>query len=234
LCVLVSGVAAVCLASVSDPLAKSAGFQIAERARLWMPEAFRRVMARNLPSLERGIGQVSESDFLPAPQRLRLEKEIVRVMNTCVEQLRSRPNFQEMAEVFGALAQMLFVLNLPELEGSSQAQIAVLVNTIRWNSASFRVVVYNASDLAPTTEAVHSLMREIRDRRSALSLRFRQSYMREALEGSPVELDPRSPLYGLASLVYSHSVNDLARIWLWVWKSANGDMSGRLNYQSPQ
>ena len=234
MCVLVLDPGAACLASVSDPLAKPAGFQIAESACRWMPEAFRRVMARNLPGLERGIGQVSESDFLPAPQRLRVEKDIVRVMNLCAEQLRSRPRFQEMAEAFGVLAQMLFVLNLPELEGSSQAQIAVLVNTIRWNGTSFPVVVYNVSDLTPTAEGVHSLMREIRDRRSALSLRFRQSYMREALEGSPVGLDPRSPLYGVASLVYSHSVNDLARIWLWVWKSANGDMSGRPTLLSPQ
>jgi hypothetical protein len=197
-----------------------------------MPEAFRRVIARDLPSVELGIGQISESAFLTAPQRLRLEEEVVGRMNTCVEQLRSRPRFQQVAEAFGVLAQMLFVLNLPELEGSSQAEIAALANAIRWNSTSFRVVVYDATDLVPTVEGVHSLMREIRDRRSTLSRRFRQSYLREALTDSPIGLDPRSPLYGVASLVYSHSVNDVARIWLWIWNSANGDMSGRPKLQS--
>jgi hypothetical protein len=153
-------------------------------------------------------------------------------MNACVEQLRSRPRFQHVAEALGALAQMLFVLNLPELEGSSQAEIAALANAIRWNSTSFRVVVYDATDLVPTVEGVHSLMREIRDRRSTLSRRFRQSYLREALTDSPIGLDPRSPLYGVASLVYSHSVNDVARIWLWIWNSAHGDMSGQPKLRS--
>jgi hypothetical protein len=224
----VLSVGAACLASPPTP----AGFQVAEKACLWMPEAFRRVIARNLPSVELGIGQISESAFLTAPQRLRLEEEMIGRMNACVEQLRSRPRFQHVAEAFGALAQMLFVLNLPELEGSSQAEIAALANAIRWNSTSFRVVVYDATDLVPTVEGVHSLMREIRDRRSTLSRRFRQSYLREALTDSPIGLDPRSPLYGVASLVYSHSVNDVARIWLWIWNSANGDMSRRPKLQS--
>jgi hypothetical protein len=38
--------------------------------------------------------------------------------------------------------------------------------------------------------------------------------------------DQRSPVYGLASLCYNDMVLDTARIWLFLWQEAGGDISG--------
>jgi len=53
---------------------------------------------------------------------------------------------------------------------------------------------------------------------------------------SPQALDERSVPYGIASLSYSHAASDIAWVWLYVWKSVNGDLSGTpyLNAAAPE
>lgn len=211
---------------------KSAGFQVAEKACLWMPPSFRRLMQRFMPDLERGVSRVTENRLLAAPERLRLESEVLDRASEVVGKLQSRPKFREVGEDLGVLAQMIYILNLPDVEGSSADEIAALDTAVRWNSASFRVVVYDSSEPDAGAEAVRTQLRETRNRRAILSERFRQSYLRATLGNSPAKLDPRSPLYGVASLVYSHSINDVARVWLWIWRAAHGDMSGRPSWGS--
>lgn len=221
------------LASELEAPPKSAGFQVAKSASLWMPASLERLLTRFLSDLERGVIRLGEEDLLRAPERLLLEERIVGDANKLVERLRARPNFHEVAEDLGALAQMVFVMNLPDLRSNRPDQIVTLTNAVRWHSATFRLVVYDSTELSHGSEAIRDLLLQIRGRRALLSQRFGQTYLREALVGSSLQLDPRSPLYGIASLVYSHSVNDVARIWLWVWKSANGDMSGRPSLNGP-
>lgn len=157
----------------------------------------------------------------------------MRRMNAVVERLRSQPRFQQIAEDFGALAQMALLMNLPEPEGSTIEEIAALLGFIRSNHDAFRLVVYEAAELGAGQEPVQKLFRGIRNRRQGLSERFRQQAVRGALARPSGRLDPKSALYGVASLVYSHSINDTASIWLWVWKTANGDMSGRPAFDGP-
>jgi hypothetical protein len=53
---------------------------------------------------------------------------------------------------------------------------------------------------------------------------------------SPQTLDERSVPFGVASLSYSHAASDIAWVWLYVWKSVNGDLSGTpyLNAAAPE
>jgi len=50
---------------------------------------------------------------------------------------------------------------------------------------------------------------------------------------SPAAIDERSVPFGVASLAYSAAVNDIARIWMHLWRAAQGDMSGT-PYQQAQ
>ncbi len=206
---------------------KSASFAVAEKALQWMPESFRRVMARNMDSFRNGTDDVKTEKFLMEADRSALEEEVLERMLATVERLKSKPKFSKVASDFGTLANMMFVLNLPECEVSSRDKLLLLNDVMGRSSQAFRVVVYDASEVWGTRNEVRTLLETARQRRSRLSERFRDVGVAQLPTSPNVPLDPRSPLYGIAAVVYSHAINDTARAWLWIWKSANGDMTRR-------
>jgi len=197
-----------------------------------MPESFRRVMSRNMDGLRDGTSEVQTKRFVLPADRVTLEEDILRLMPATVSRLQSRPKFSEAAKDFGALAQMMLLLNLPEAEAGSTDKLLALENVIGRNSPAFRIVVYDASEIGGSREAVRNLLQSVRVRRKNLSERFGEVQAAHIPKASPMTPDPRSPLYGVAALVYSHAINDTARAWLWIWRSANGDMAGRPSLQA--
>ena len=231
---LILGLALLCALpspSAQQPVAttvettKSASLIIAEKALQWMPESFRRVMSRNLDSLRNGINEVRAERFLLASERLTLEEDLLQRMTATVNGLQSRPRFSETARDFGAVTQMVLLLNLPETEADSSNKLLTLSDLIGRNNETFRIVVYDASEIGGIPDEVKILLDTVRQRRKRLSEPF--SLEATHLTTTTIPLDPRSRLYGISALIYSHAINDTARVWLWIWRSANGDMSGR-------
>jgi hypothetical protein len=128
---------------------------------------------------------------------------------------------------------MVLLLNLPECEAGSSDKLRILNDVIGRSSPVFRIVVYDAaSDVEGTRDEVRTLLETVRQRRKNLSERFSNVEVMQLPVSPTAPLDPRSPLYGIAAVVYSHAINDTARVWLWIWKSANGDMARRPSFQT--
>jgi len=189
-------------------------------------------MSRNMDSLRDGINEGRTEQFVMPSERLILQEDVLQRMAATVSRLQSRPKFSEAAKDFGALTQMMLLLNLPEAEADSSDKLLALKDVIGRNSPAFRVVVYDASEIGGGPAEVRNLLETVRQRRKKLSERFGEVQAMHIPTASSVNLDPRSPLYGIAALVYSHAINDTARTWLWIWRSANGDMSGRPSLQA--
>jgi hypothetical protein len=189
-------------------------------------------MSRNMDNLRDGINEVPTEKFVMSSDRLGLEEAVLQHMGAAVNRLQSRPKFSEAAKDFGALTQMMLLLNLPEPEADSSDKLLVLKDVIGRNSSAFRIVVYDASEIGPSRDDVKTLLETVRQRRKNLSERFGEVQATHLAPASWETLDPRSQLYGIAALVFSHSINDTARAWLWIWRSANGDMSGRPSLQA--
>ena len=139
---LILGLAMICAtASAQQELAttaetaKSASLAIAEKALQWMPESFRHVLSRNMDSLRNGINEVHGAKFLMASDRLTLEEDLLQRMAATVSRLQSRPKFSEVAIDFGALTQMVLLLNLPENEVGSSEKLLALSDVIGRNSS---------------------------------------------------------------------------------------------------
>lgn len=211
---------------LSDNFPKSIAFQIAERAALSMPNSFRRLFAKNSSAAEKGAERFSSNGFLPQQARIELETQVLNKMSLAERMLHSRPRFSEVLGEFGELSPMILSLNLPDSEGLSDYEKVIILDCLKLNGSAFPLVVYDSSALDSGLDSAKSYLNEIRKRRASLSAKLSQQSVRDSLSKPSFPLDPKSPLYGISSLVYSHSVNDLARIWLWIWKSANGDMAG--------
>ena len=189
-------------------------------------------MSRHIDSLRGGINEVHTEKFMTPSERLTLEEDVLQRMAGAVSRLQARPKFSEAAKDFGALTQMMLLLNLPEAEADSSDKLLALKDVIERNRPAFRIVVYDASEIGGSREDLRKFLNTLRQRRARLSERFGEIEAVHLPAASPEPLDPRSPLYGVAALVYSHAINDTASAWLWIWRSANGDMSGRPSLQA--
>ena len=196
-----------------------------------MPESLRRIMARNIDSLRNGTNDIHIEKFLMETERSVLEGKVLERMLATVERLKSQPKFSTVARDLGALANMMLLLNLPECEAGSSDKLRILNGVIGRSNSVFRIVVYD-SDVEETRDEVKTLLEAVRQRRKRLAERFSNVEVMQLSVSPTVPLDPRSPLYGIAAVVYSHAINDTARTWLWVWKSANGDMTQRPSFQT--
>lgn len=165
--------------------------------------------------------------FLPPDGSQKLLAQILTRMEETARQLSSQPKFSEVARQLGAISQMVLLLNLPDSARKDSRELASWLESIRWNVSLFRLVAYEGPDIAPGSQAAVDFLQEVQNRAARLSARFQQPLTPATPAAVVAPLDPKSPLFGVVSLVYSHSVNDLARIWLWIWQSANGDMSDR-------
>ena len=210
-----------------ENLSKPVQLQVVEKASFFLPDSLRKILARNQQSLEKGIDSFISEPFLSPPGRSRLEEKLMEKMEAMIQSLRSRPRFSEVARDLGAVAPMVLYLNLPDGESLKKEDFLFLLNYVAQNSSTFPLVVYDVSDNAAELDFLSSFINTVRLRRQNLSARFGLIYPRMRSENSADETGPRSTLFGLSSLVYSHTINDIARIWLWAWQSANGDMAGK-------
>jgi hypothetical protein len=162
-----------------------------------------------------------------------LEGKALEQMLATVDRLKSQPKLSTVARDFGILANMMLLLNLPECEANSSDKLQILNDVIGRSSPVFRIVVYDAaSDVEGTRDEARTFFETVRQRRKNLCERFSNVEVMQLPVSPTVPLDPRSPLYGIAAMVYSHAINDTARVWLWIWKSANGDMTRRPSFQT--
>ena len=58
---------------------------------------------------------------------------------------------------------------------------------------------------------------------------IQSAYTPDGKPRSPAHFDEKSVPFGVASLSYSQAVNDIARLWAHLWRSAGGDLGGQPN-----
>ena len=213
-------------AAVEGQPNKALQLQVAEKTVLFLPRSLRDLLHRHQESFERGVTSLSMDPFLSPSDRTRLEDRLLERLKLTIQSLDSRPRFAEVANSLGTIASMVVYLSLPEGGDLTKEDFQFLLDYGAQNTANFPLVVYDRLVEPPGTDSLLNSIKAIRARRAALSERFLMAYPQIALEKLGDRMNPRSALFGISSLLFSHSINDLARIWCQVWKAANGDMSG--------
>ena len=199
--------------------------QILNQALYFMPKSLAAILGRNRKELESGFESLQRKEYLVPGGRSLLEDRLAEEMRQISSQLRNRPRFSVLARELGLVAQMVVCLNLPDDEALPEPEIEHFLRYVEKNCHNFRLVVYD--DPADAIVAPEDLLQQIRTRRNRISEQYHESYPVQLGESAWNDFDTRSPMFGISSLFYSHSVNDIAALWLWAWSSANGDMTGR-------
>jgi hypothetical protein len=201
--------------------------QIAQDAAQLMPDSFRGFLPKYSSNLVIGTNRFSSQPYLDSQGRELLEQMILAKLEGIVKVLHgAKPKFSLVMEELGLLAEMILLLNLPDLEEPAQENLLSLKSGLENNSHSFRRVVYDSTELGHGSDSVKELVQEIRSRRVLITRWYKDFFFNKSPLDLTIPLDPKSPPFGVLSLVYSHTVNDLARLWLWIWREANGDMAG--------
>ena len=190
-----------------------------------MPESLRRTLEKHRPEMELGLKAQSLGTSGSAKDRSQLEVDLRRRVLAIDDLLRSKPKFGEMAREMGGAARLIIYLNLPEGESLSSPQLDFVLRYIYKYSPNFPLVVYDdpGQGIGTMEDFLHSLCR----RRIQLSKLLQEAYPQGMVISSLEAYDFHSAVFGVSSLVYSHCINDIARLWLSTWKAANGDMAGR-------
>jgi hypothetical protein len=189
-----------------------------------MPGSLRRILERRESFLIQGMNRVPLTALPKAMDRVALEERMVRKMEGVVRTLKGQPNFSLFTQDLGEVAQMMIALSLPERKKMSPEDLAFMLEYMDRHGPAYALVVYDTPAQEQGSEVLHRVFREIDERRKLQAIRLDAAYPRPLFSYSGEELNERSPLFGITSQVFSHAVIDVARIWLWAWMEAEGDL----------
>lgn len=161
-----------------------------------------------------------------------LDREIEARAAELRETLSRQTPFGELAERFGALAHYVLDAGFPPgmTDGDGDGRYAHFADFCESRSERFPLVFYghDDDDLARADYRAFALDSMQRARREDAELS--RAYAAAGSPPDPAAFDDRSIPFAVGSLSYSHTVNEVVRVWLAVWESAGGDV-GRTPYR---
>jgi hypothetical protein len=131
------------------------------------------------------------------------------------------------------VADVNFPLNTGEAEAGDPVFYASYEIYVEKMMGRFPVVLDRSPSEELRNHRLEDFGRAAAKRASSFLPPIRNAYTPDGRPRSASAFDERSLPFGVASLSYSHSVNDIARIWLYIWSQAGGDMEGLPFAQTP-
>jgi hypothetical protein len=222
---LILGLALPAVAAGGIPSPRVSGANLAEsallRSRKLMPDSLRQILERRETILLRGFREPGRPADLDAARR-ELEAALAeqRLM------LAGFPHFDDIVANFGRIARAVCELNALRRhcpDGQASAWLDDYEPYMERKGALFVPVFYDYSPLLFTERNLPAYIDLIGVRNRDYAARVIDLYRRG---GSSRTFDDRSPAFGLAALHYSHTITDVANVWLYCWREANGDLGG--------
>ncbi|MFQ5768322.1 MAG: hypothetical protein ACE5ID_10115, partial [Acidobacteriota bacterium] len=211
--------------------------QILTRATSLMPRSLRHLLARHRRNLVTGAREAGSGTTLKGAGEQQGPMEAAGAAAGLQESLtritalvNGHARLAQVAREMGRAAHLVAVLSNPLCTVPSDPQAALYAPRFGTYMADgldrFRIVFEGYRDPFLTRKDVLAFGRRLADRSRSYVDDLVGAYVRFDVEPDPALFDERSVVFGIASLSFSRSVNDTARVWLHDWEQAHGDLSG--------
>jgi len=244
--VLAAAAAAGAVALVSWTPASAWSPSLRERAALeatrMMPASLRLLLDRHRDALLAGLHEEAGREADPAHNLLPRQRgasaaaSLREAALAAIKGIDGHANFSVVAQRFGRVAHYVADLNNPARvsdadpkEASWEKDYAAYVES---NLGEYPLV-FHGWEQAGLDAAGMTPGERLMAFAQAASLRARGYYppLKAAYDPASkvplrVRFDVRSLPYGIGSLSWSHTVTDTARVWLFIWRQAHGDLYG--------
>ncbi len=208
-----------------------------------MPSSLRRVLERHAGELAEGLGEAAGDEGEPGHMLLpaqRGESAAARLEDQIDEAVRALDGERPLAEAarrFGALAHIVGDLNNPlqvsDQDPEESRYARAYARYVAGRLREYPLVFYGWDDRLLASGDVGGFAAASAGRARRYYPHIRRAYARGNPASVAQRFDARSLPFGIGSLSYSRAVTDTARVWLHVWKRANGDLTG-LPYAPPR
>jgi len=160
-----------------------------------------------------------------------LDRQVERAAADIVAGVEQAVSFDELARRFGTLAHYVADAGFPPgAAGAGGADhYAHFAQFCESRRERFRLVFLGHGELETGESGFAALTLAALERARHEDGELARAYAKAGTPPDPSHFDDRSVPFAVGSLAYSHSVNDIVRAWLTVWKAAGGDM-GRTPY----
>ncbi len=175
-----------------------------------------------LQSFREGISGLSTDGELLAALKSEMKSAIDGLLG-------QKPGLADLAAPLGRMAWIVARLGDPDrFRRDSDAGWFADFSLYRRKNVGRCVAVFYDHDPALFEKGdIESFQRSISTRAANYARGVAEAYR---AGGNSSSFDDLSPAFGLVSLQYSHTVTDVANVWLFCWSEADGDMTGTPYY----
>lgn len=236
-----AGTVCLCASSPSGAWSEPLRERAALEAVRMMPSSLRFLLDRHRDALLTGLREAAGKENAPAHNLLPRQEgasaatSLRDAVLAAIEGIDRHANFSVVAQRFGRVAHAIGDLNNPMRVSDADPREATWEKDysayVQSNLKAYPLV-FHGWDNAGLDGAGLPAQRLMAYAQSAAT-RARGYYAPLVAAYDPaskvpvaVRFDVRSLPYGIGSLSWSHSVTDTARVWLFIWKQAHGDLYG--------
>ena len=153
-------------------------------------------------------------------------EKITRQVHLVIDMINNREPFKKVVYEMGVLSHHLADLNYPlTRNGEGKRYYDAFADFCQKKEDKIQFVFYGFYDPHLSQDDLHAFYDEVFQRSVSHIPYVKDAYFR-VQQGSQAEFDDRSILFGIAAISFSHAVTDIARIWLYAWNQAHGDLTG--------
>lgn len=155
-----------------------------------------------------------------------IAEKISHHVDVIVNMINNHEPFKNIIHEMGTLSHHVTDLNFPlTRNGDGKKYYDAFAKFCSSKEDKIPFVFYGFYDPHLSKNNIQGFSAEV-NRRSMSHIPYvKESFLRTR-QGSQAEFDDRSILFGIAALSFSHAITDIARVWLFVWNQAHGDVTG--------